>query len=151
MREVTLTRDEMIFAAHGGVVRNIDAILKGRRTIFGNPQRELWANNMIGALAECAVAKSLGRYWTPLYDQPTGVADIGTRTQVRSSLNPDATLRVYERDKPDHAFILVVVKAPCFSLVGWQWGHEAKQDKYRANGDGEATWAVPQAELREML
>jgi hypothetical protein len=151
MLTVKLTRDEMIFAALGGVVRNIDAILQDRRSIFGNPQRELWANNMIGALAECAVAKVGDRYWTPLYDQPTGVVDVGRRLQVRSSINPDAKLRAYERDDPELAFILVIVRAPEFDLVGWLWGREIKQDCWRQGANGsEACWGVPQSALREV-
>lgn len=149
---VTLTRDELIFGAQGAVIRNIDALLKGRTPIFGNPQRELWVNNIVGALAECAVAKFFGRYWTPCYDAPTGVADVGKRMQVRSSTNEQSPLRVYERDQPDHAFVLVIVRAPVFTLAGWMWGHEAKADEWeRAQGDAtDRTWCVPQSSLREV-
>ena len=139
---VRLTRAEMYFAAIGGAMRNVDALLAGRRTIFGNPQRELWTNNMIGALGELAANKYLDRYWTPLYDDPTGVPDAGTGTQVRSSISRGG-LAVYERDADDHVFIFVWVQAPRCELVGWTRGSEAKTDRYSQNGYREATWRVP--------
>lgn len=147
---VTLSRDEMIFAAQGAVIRNIDALLKGRKPIFGNPQRELWVNNMVGALAECAAAKHFERYWTPCYERPTGVADLGRRSQVRASTNMSSPLRVYERDNEDHAFLLVLVQAPQFTLAGWMWGRDAKQPEWEVDRRDatDRTWCVPQDRLR---
>lgn len=147
---VQLTRDEMIFAAQGAVIRNIDALLQGRQAIFGDPQNELWVRNIVGTLGECAAAKYLNRYWTPVYERPTGVADIGRRSEVRSSTNPNAPLRVYERDHDAHAYLLVLVAAPKFTLVGWLWGREAKQPRFEVpkRDATDRTWCVPQSELR---
>lgn len=143
---VALSRDEMIFAAVGAVVRNIDALLKGRRTYFGDPWRDLWAANVTGALGECAVAKHYGRYWTPCYDDPSGVVDVGTRGQVRSTTNQNTGLRLYPRDRDDEAFIQVLVRAPDCYLAGWVWGHEGKRDEWARDGG----WEVPLAELRSL-
>jgi hypothetical protein len=80
------------------------------------------------------------------------VADLSDRLQVRSSTNVDAPLRVYERDRDDHAFVLVLVAAPQFTLAGWVWGHEAKQQRWErpSGGATDRTWCVEQAALREV-
>lgn len=146
--EVRLTRDELLFAAQGAMVRNVDALLKGRRSIFGDPHRELWINNVVGAIGECAAAKHYGRYWTPCYEQPTGVSDLRPGEQVRATTRTDGGLRLYERDRDDHAFLLVVVRAPVCHLVGWLRGRDGKRDEWGRNTTGERQWLVPQRALR---
>lgn len=146
--QIELTRDEMIFAAHGGVIRQVDAILRGRKDQF--IPKDYWSTHVLGAMAECAVAKWRNRYWTPCYDEPTGVADLNAVSQVRSSPNPSSPLIVRRRDKAKHAFILVVTRPPVFELMGWLWGHEAKQEEFWQGNLDPPAWFVPQERLRKI-
>lgn len=144
---VTLTRDEMLFAAQGGCQRYIDALLKGRREYFRH--KDPWGRDILGALAECAAAKHYGDYWTPCYENPHGVADLGEDRQIRSSPNPGTPLTVYETDSDDHAFLLIHTAPPEFTLLGWAYGHEAKQPQYwQDKGVLKPAFFVPQADLR---
>ena len=41
---------------------------------------------------------------------------------------------MYERDRDDHAFLLVLAEAPRFTLAGWLWGREAKKPEWEVAG-----------------
>lgn len=151
MITVELTRDEMLYAAQGGVQRRVDAALAGRKDYFhfGDP----WERDVLGSMAELAFARSRDHYWFPVYDRPESVeADVGRRWQVRSSKKADAPLVVREKDRDDQAFVLVTCDIPRFTIVGWMWGGSAKQDRWRveASGGKPACWMVPQADLRSL-
>lgn len=150
MLEVTLTREELLIAANAGAVRRIEGILRKRRDYF--QQGDRWERDIVGAMAEMAVAKGRGSYWTGLGDH-TVAADVGTRAQVRSSTRRDASLTIYPPDDDSQAFVLVTCEIPVFRIVGWVWGREAKQEKFwRAfeNNRHGGAWMVPQAALRSV-
>lgn len=146
---VELSRDEMMWAAQGGCLRYIDAQLKRRQENFSH--WDPWGRDILGCLAECAVAKYKNAYWTPCHDRPHGVADLGTDKQVRSSPNPRSPLTIYKTDKSDHSFLLVITQPPKFTLVGWMHGKDAKQPQYWKDTNVNApAFFVPQADLRPL-
>jgi hypothetical protein len=56
---------------------------------------------------------------------------------------------VYERDRDDHAFLLVLAEAPRFMLAGWLWGREAEKPEWDPRRDAtDRAWCVPQSALR---
>lgn len=152
---VTLTVDELIHAGSGGMRRHLDHLLRGR----GDGQfrhRDSWQHHVCGAMAEMAVAKYLGKWWFPFYDDPFSIeADVGSKWQVRSQedrSDREPFLVVRERDRDDQAFLLVSYAIPRFRLHGWCWGREAKQDDYAqpASGGKPPCWFVPAPALRPM-
>jgi hypothetical protein len=158
--KVTLTRDELIWATQGGVIRQIDALLKNRVQFFGDPQTSLWITNIQGCIGEVAAAKFFGAYWTPNYDNPSRVPDFGVRGQARSSSRIDAPLRMWEKDDPEHTFVRVWVQAPHCYLVGWLPGEEAMVPEWEkppqvVKKDGKPDqqvrrWEVPIGALRRV-
>jgi hypothetical protein len=147
--KIELTRDEMMMAANGGVLRQIDALLKRRQDQFRPP--DPWKNHIYGALGEMALAKARDHYWFPAYDHPSKVeADVGKNWQVRSHDRPNGELIVRERDRDDQAFVLAVLDdLPTVKLIGWIWGRDAKQDRFARPADAgkPPAWFVPQAAL----
>lgn len=149
--EITLTRDEIVFAAQGGLMRNIENLLKGGKPRFGHPYEQLWARHINGAHAELAVAKYLGVYWTPVYEKwANGLPDLPGGREVRSITRPGKPLAFYEGNKPERKYLLVHVETPKLTLIGWLFGHEIMRDEWLAGTDdkGKRRWEAPQSALR---
>ncbi len=146
--QVTLTREEMTFAAFGGVTRQINALERRRADQF--QPRDYWGTHSLACMAEAAVAKWKDRYWTPFYDadHPPQSPDF-KGIEIRSSPDPRRPLTLRERDKPkaNSAFILVITNPPVFDLKGWLWGHEAMADEYWQDSNPPPCWFVPQNAL----
>jgi len=138
MTTISLNRQELRAAAYAGIERRIAGIAKNRPAFYGADTRHNeWQIDVIGSIAEYAVAKYLNIYWepatnTPLADLP---GDVGTY-QVRSTCWPTGQLIVHERDKDHAPFILAVVENQHIHLKGWLYGSEAKQiGEQRDHGD----------------
>ena len=97
--KITLTKEEMQFAGFGGVMRQVDALEKGRKDQF--EPRGYWETHILSSMAECAVAKWRNKFWSPFYDaeHPPGAADLGTNGEIRSSPNPASPLTLRPRDQ----------------------------------------------------
>lgn len=151
MIEITLTKEEMQMAALVGVSRHWESSQRGHRAAHGlDPALSTVSLHIDGAMGEIAVAKALGRYWTP------GVntfkeADLGKRLQVRTCPQHGGSLIVRTDDRDDHAFTLVTGSAPCLRVMGWLWGREAKRPEWlKEHGGREPAWFVPAGELRAL-
>lgn len=146
---VSLDVQEIREAAHVGVERQIENL---HRTPAYGTKRSPWGLHVEGALGEKAVAKYLGRYWTAVVSNPwTEIdGDVGSRVQVRTTNYGDTKLWVRPADKDGDAFVLVRGPAPKFRLLGWCYGYEAKDEKYRAALDPNRPTAfyVPNRDLR---
>jgi hypothetical protein len=111
---VILTPAEMRIACIGGVERNLDATEKNQRP--NQPDRKYHEQNffqthIFGAIGEFAVAKLLGAEWQ--WQKETNGFDV-LQYQVRSTENPDTTIKVRTRDNPDHNVL----------IEGWITGRE---------------------------
>lgn len=94
-----------------------------------------------GAVGELAVAKLLGIYPVLSVCQFSGMAaDLGKNIEVRHRTKREYELMVRDKDPGDRKYVLTRGEPPEIDVVGWMWGDDAKQDKYRANhgGFGEA-------------
>ena len=155
---VKLTSTELAFAGFTGVMRQISALQHRRSDANGKgwPTRsvsEHWGFEIDGAAAEMAVAKYLGRYWRPLAERgrlSSVPADIGENVQVRSTRNPAGPLIVHPRDDDAHVFVLVITRPPCFDLIGWLYGREAKRDEWWFIGVPHPAFFADQCELHDI-
>lgn len=117
---VTLDEYELAHAAMAGCQRRIASIVKERPQFYGSDERKnFWQIDIIGMIAEYAVAKAFDRHWQPatnkrLADLPGDVANY----QVRSTEHRDGHLFLHPKDKPA-PYILAVVKENKVLLAGW--------------------------------
>lgn len=148
MVRVTLDSREQLMAAMAGIMRRISAIRKGRKEPYGTPKADLWGNDIESSGAEAAVAKALNLYWTSVKEK-VGPGDVGN-FEVRSTNRADGSLIVHDRDPDDVPFILVRGTFPDYEIVGWMFGRDAKDEKYRFRGDGRPAFFVPGTHLRDV-
>jgi hypothetical protein len=148
-RTITLTESELRFAAYGGVDRQVNALAHQRSDQF--KPRDYWGTHILACMAELAVAKWRGRYWSPAYDRENlpGSSDLGERGEVRSSTNLDSPLilRPRDREKGESPFVLVVTEPPDMHLVGWAYGRDVMVDEFWVEREP-AYWAMPQDRLQ---
>ena len=117
---VTLDEYELAHAAMAGCQRRIASIVKERPQFYGSDERKnYWQIDIIGMIAEYAVAKAFDRHWQPatnkrLADLPGDVANY----QIRSTEHRDGHLFLHPKDKPAD-YILCIVKENKVLLVGW--------------------------------
>jgi hypothetical protein len=148
--KVTLTWTEMMVAAQVGTYRNIGALKKGYTRKNDQPANMLWQQNIEGAMAECAIAKALGVYWT-------GVESFGPDTlggDVRYTEYGNGRLIVQQDDDDNAQFWLVTGINGEYFVRGWMTGADAKQEKYWDDPQGRKdpnksrpAYFVPQGEL----
>jgi len=148
MTTIILTEQEMRLAADVGVTRRIVSMRQKLRDSAGyaGSAGGVWQMDILGAMGELAVAKSLNAYWTPgvnTFKLPD-VADL----HVRTTEHRTGRLIVRPNDVPGF-YILVVAQPPNFEVVGFCGLAYAKQDEFVAlpEPNRPQCWAVPQARL----
>lgn len=147
--KVTLSWSEAEFAAHAGIKRRLLA-LHDNRPDFHGFKEEPWATDIESAASEMAVAKALQMWWTPWARRPQDVtADVGDRVQVRRRQRDDWDLLLHEDDPDDHAFFLVTGKLPSFTIHGYMFGADGKQERYWGDpyATGRPCFWIPQSDL----
>jgi hypothetical protein len=142
---VELDEYELAHAAMAGCQRRIASIKKARPQVYGAGERKnYWQIDVVGMIAEYAVAKAFDRHWQPatnqrLADLPGDVAHY----QVRSTEHRDGHLFLHPGDK-DAPYILAIVADRHVLLAGWidLWeGLEVGENK------SPETWWVRQNQL----
>jgi hypothetical protein len=124
--DVELSWTEIRLGGLTGVDRRVRAIGLDRRRRFAQPVN--WNDDIVGALAEIAVAKALDRY-PSRGCQPDWAGDIGDY-QVRATELPNGCLIVHEDDRDTACFILVVGTPPVLTIPGWILGADAKRPEW---------------------
>jgi hypothetical protein len=148
---VKLGYSELLIGAVIGLLRHIEALLRGRKDQAGF-EGDGWGAHIEGALAEMATAKAINHYW----DAPVNTfkdpsrGDVGPyEVRRRSRQDWDVLIRPHDADAKVH--IAVFGSAPHFRVAGWVFGHEAKQDKWlKPYGGRTSAWFMPQGELRDL-
>ena len=145
---VTLSKQELEFAAYAGVNRHIRALQRQRKPRQDNipeHQQNWWQSDIIGVIGEFAVAKAFGIEWLDLPDDINGkdVLDY----QVRATENPRAGLRVRIRDSANDIFILTEIKRNKALIHGYSTGEIVK-----ATGklEFEGCWTLGNNELYQV-
>lgn len=148
--KVKLSGYEMLLAAHAGVMRQVEAIRRGRVDNHGF-RGDGWGAHIEGCGAEMAVAKSVGIYWEAVTTNPDHLeGDVGA-IEVRSSEKPDGRLILHPTDPDDSLFIFVVGKLPEYEIKGGIVAAEGKKQPYWQDpGTGRPAFFVPQEALRPL-
>ena len=142
---IPLSAIEMYQAGCAGMMRRLDAIKKTRKGLFA--PNAVWDTDIEAAGAEMVVAKWLGRYWHALANDPTVLeGDVG-KYQVRHTRHENGCLVIYQKDKDDAVFVLVVGGYPNYMITGWLPGDRAKQKQYWRDNAQHPAYFVPQDAL----
>ena len=148
--DVTLTQEEMEIAAMIGCRRMAESLANRRLSYEWHLPDDTWGTDIEGAAAEMAFCKAMNRFWSGSVNTFKD-ADVGENVQIRATTHSNGCLIVRDNDPDDEYFVLVVGKAPDYSVKGWILGGDAKQDEYKKapNGDPPA-YFVPQRALTEI-
>lgn len=134
MAEVTLKREEFLYAGKIGITRHVDDKIAGRKNKHGAGRGDEWGHDTIGSLGELAAAKYLGIYWNGNLGR-LGAADVGN-LEVRSCGEEGHSLilhKAQEGDNPGSIFIQAVVSEHLFpevKLEGWIRARNGQKEKY---------------------
>lgn len=147
---VALSVAEVALAAGVGVRRQCSAILNRRASAHGDRGALDWQLHVEGALAEFAVAKHLGAFWSGAHDD-LQADDVG-RYQVRSTPHVNPWLRIHPSDPDDRPFICVAGLNGTYTLHGWLLGREGKREEWWRDptGSGRPAFFIPTTALRPM-
>ena len=146
---VTLTWQEVILAGTVGVRRRVEGLRRGLPAPYGEPG-DAWAVDVVGALAECAVAKFLDRFWAAAVAvQGREEGDAGP-VQVRATTRRQGCLILHERDRADAEFVLAIVDGATVTLAGWMRGGDGKRPEFWDATKPRPAFFVPQDKLRVM-
>lgn len=147
MTAVVLSWPEVLRAATVGVLRRINGLKHRLPEVYGSPNGAAWDADVVGALAEMAVAKFLGVYWEgALHPQGRDEGDAGA-FQVRATTIPAGALILHERDADDARFHLVIVNGATCTLAGWTTGAEGKRPEFWFAKAPRPAFFVPQEAL----
>lgn len=149
---IIFTPDEMRRWAYAGVDRRVSAVEKNRKGAHGFNRDDFWQLDVEGLLAEAAVAKALGVYYSPVTGAlDTALGDVVPGLQVRSTKYPSGSLLVHKTDADADRFVLVTGAQGKYKVCGSIYGAAAKrQDFWRVHKDRGAYW-VPQSALRPFV
>lgn len=139
---VTLDTETRQRVLRVGDDRHRNVVTYGLRDPWGAPVDQSRARHRLGALAEAAVARWLGVAWNPntgpdFHRQPYDVA----HCQVRATRHERGGLLVHRSDPSDQPYVVCHVddrrpdRTARVRVLGWQWGHVAKQRQW---------WSEPQ-------
>lgn len=138
----------MLQAAQVGAMRRIESLKKGFKPASGCDTSAPWQIDIEGAMAECAVAKALGVYWSR---GAWGKADIGRNVQVRHTKLQQGRLLVRPNDEGDEPFVLAIGGDGVYRIAGWLYGRECKQPEWLMTTKGREdspAYFAPQDALR---
>lgn len=146
---VVLTNREIMMGAIQGVLRQVKDISTGYKGYHQQPKHLEWQVKIEGALAEEAVSKYLGVYWSGVTKRG---ADDTVGYEIRMTHLPHGKLCIYKYDPDDTKFILAAGLNGTYNVAGWYFARDGKIDKYIYDKDPvrEPCWMVPQGDLHPM-
>lgn len=144
---VTLNQYEMTHASLAGCQRRINSMGKRPQFYGAEDRKNFWEIDVIGMIAEMAVAKAFDLYWQPGTDKRLSElrGDVG-EFQVRSTTHRTGHLFLHPNDK-DANYFLAIVKDNRVLLPGWIGKQEGLEVGQLREHD---TYWVSQDELRPM-
>jgi len=146
---ISLTYAEIFQAANAGVMRRIQRLKSGYALPYGLKSGTEWQLFIEGALAECALAKFLGKYWEGCGEiNGIDVLDV----EARSTKHENGRLIIHDADKDDLKYYLLTGEEGKYIVRGWMYGKDAKQEKYLDSPAGrKPAYFVPQADLNDIM
>lgn len=131
-----------------GLARYIEARVNCRTPINGQNISSAAANNIVGAMAECAVAKAMGAYWCGEWLNHKAADAAGY--QVRHTEYKSGKLLLQPCDSDDEIYVLVTGTPPTFRVVGAIRCGDGKKDCYWDSSLPRPCYVVPQASLGDL-
>ena len=143
--KIILSSAEIMIASQVGIMRQIEDIKANKKSFSGEKPELAWQRHVEGALTECAMAKYLNVYWSK---QSWPHPDVGN-IEVRSTHWEHGYLRIEPKDNNDRKFYLLTGLNGTYTMRGWIYAKDAKQDKYLKTYDKEREmkYFVPQSDL----
>jgi len=148
MTVISLSASEIYVAAQVGMIRQVEDIVAKKKSNTGESQNMAWQRHMEGALAECAMAKHLGVFWSKAsWPSP----DVGN-VEVRSTPYSFGDLRIKPSDPDNIKFYLLTGINGTYTIRGWIYACEGKKPEYwkRMDKDREEQFWIPQAHLHPL-
>ena len=145
--KVELTYSEIILGAMAGVHRRVQYLKSGLPNRYQPSIEQLWGAQIEGALAEQALAKGLNKYFAGKGE--FGQSDLEENIECRATAWPDGRLIIYDSDKAESRYYLLVGKIGCYDIIGSIYGWEGKKEEYLDDPTqtGKPAYYVPQSEL----
>lgn len=145
---VKLNEMEIRMGAHYGVIRQIEAITKGKSGARGPGKSLEWQVHIEGCLAELAFSKWMNLHWqiTPrMYDGDVGLYE------VRSSPVHSNRLIIRDRDPKDRTFVFITGSNGVYYIRGYMDSPGLHvSDEYRQAYNGrESAYFIPNHLLRD--
>lgn len=148
---VTLEQYELEMGAIVGAKRTASSIAKKLKSKRAGSRKHDWNEDVEAALAECAAARVLDKYWSGSVDTFKSVGDVGD-LEIRHTSLEDGSLIIRPKDKEDAIYVLVTGIAPTFDVVGWIKGKDGMNKKYMRNPRGRGVaFFVPQEDLKSII
>ena len=140
-----LSPDEWRQARYTAMQRQYKPGSRNRHGAGSKTDEKQFADHIMGAAAECAVAKLLGLDWTGHYDQPKSTPDIEPNFEVRwrGYSNPEYQELYIRKDDYDDRYYILTCHGrgeKGFEIVGGIWGEDAKT-RGRWDNPGWKGWA----------
>lgn len=150
---VTLIPAEFMAAVQAATNRYITAAM-GKWAGHLDPKQttsQRLYNNIIGAMAEMAVAKAFNKWFVPRLNTFHNESDVLEDIEVRGTDVATNSLIIRDNDPLSRRFILVVVDDMTCHLKGWCYGNERKMLGDIRNPNNKApAYFIPQLNLRDM-
>jgi hypothetical protein len=153
--KVELSPSEMFQGANVGLMRQLKAIQKGLKHVNEGDAKHIgksgsWAWHVEGAMAEMAVAKYLGLFWSGTVGV-LGPGDVAGVIEVRQTDRHGGRLIIRPKDAGRVPYVLVTGFFGEYRLQGWLYGDEGRREQYLNAPNGRPpAYMVPQNELRPM-
>lgn len=149
---ITLSSAEMMVAANVATMRGVQNLKRRVAERHGssmNISQGFIEPNVSSCMAEMAVAKALGLYWSGEIGNYKA-RDVGGLVDVRSSRRASNHLILHDDDPDDVPFVSVSVAEPEFTLHGWVLARDGKRKEFWRTDTGRAAYFVPRSALRPM-
>lgn len=155
--QITLTREEQVEAARTAHERHLSQRETGRVDFKSRPEDDGRMLDLLGSLAEQAVASALGLPWDGKF-KPIAEWDVWRREghdvsglEVKATKRFNGSLILHETSRPELPAVLAVVdSSSVVNLVGWCFTHEGKQAKHWREDVPRPCFMVSQSYLRPM-
>lgn len=140
---IELSLAEIQMAAFVAVQRTVENLKNGAKHKYGMKEEHGWQMSIEGALGECALAKFLNVYWSK---GTIGAPDVWN-VDVRTTPYPTGSLLLHDSDPDDRKFFLLTGINGKYTVQGYIYGREGKQQKYWRNDSRPCFW-IPQSDLK---
>jgi len=144
---VKLSLQEVYVGASAGIVRRISGIARGGTETNNCPVDGGWQRDIEGALAEMALAKHFGLFWSGI--EKINAGDVGEYEVKHSSHNKARLLVPLNNDRLDNWFWLVTGLHGSYTIHGCMLGRDAMQERYVDEPvPKRPCYCVPQSDLK---